>query len=308
MAPPTRPDVTASPVTTHPATATTSPTITTNLTGRRPFQPGVQIDWGAPAVVVDCRLVFRRGPLEFLACRPGKEHESILRLEGSATHLYLALGLIGLNPGHPPAWDEVRGDFSRPTGDLIDITCEWEEEGRVRTVDAFEWLRGREYGRTPLRRPWVFAGSVRLPDGARASDRSGVAIALVDFSDSLLCLSRGHSSRWEELWVEANTDVLPPLGTPVRLVLRPASPREYQVVLDFRGALFVDGRYATPADVADLLLLARWTRPAFRQVVHVQAALASDVRRVEESLTELGLPADAVRFLPAGDVRSSPPP
>jgi len=40
-------------------------------------------------VVVDSRVVLREGALEFFACRPGKEHESILRLEAPATHIYL---------------------------------------------------------------------------------------------------------------------------------------------------------------------------------------------------------------------------
>ena len=150
------------------------------------FQPGVMIDWHNGTVIADSRVVLRRGPLEFLACGPGKEHESILRLEASATHLYLALGMIGLTPGHPPTWDQARCEFEPPAGDLVDVRCEWYEDEQHRLADAFAWLRQAEYARTPIPRPWVFAGSLRLSDGTLAADRSGVGIALVDFPDSLL--------------------------------------------------------------------------------------------------------------------------
>ena len=94
------------------------------------FASGVSIDWSGRAVLVDTEVVLRRGPLEFFACRPGKEHESILRLNASATHIYLALGLIGLQPGHPPIWNETTGDYERAAGDLLDVECDWQQEGQ----------------------------------------------------------------------------------------------------------------------------------------------------------------------------------
>lgn len=260
------------------------------------FQPGVMIDWSDRAVIVASRVVLRRGPLEFLACFAGKEHESILRLEASATHIYMALGLIGLAPGHPPIWDDTLNDYRRPVGDLVEITCEWEHDGQHHTANAFEWLWEAEYGRTPVPRPWLFAGSLRLSDGSLASDHSGAGLALVDFSDALLSLSRGRSSRSGDLWAQANTAALPPKGTPVRLIFRPARPREYRVSLDFRGQTFLDGRFVSLPDLADLLGLARQIDPQRVQLISAVGSLHSDVRRVQRRLTELGLPPAVVRF------------
>ena len=264
--------------------------------GAVPFQPGVQIDWQNRAVLVGSRVVLRHGPLEFLACRPGKEHESVLRLEASAAHIYLALGLIGLTPGHPPSWDEPRGEYGPPTGDLVEIACEWDFNGRHHSVTASTFLREIEYARTPIPRPWVFAGSLRLRDGSLAADRSGVGIALVDFSDSLLSLSRGFPSRYGELWAKANTPAIPLIGTPVRLILRPARLRAYRVNLDFRGQVFVDGHYVRPADLADLLKLARQLDPDYVQVINAHATLHGDVVRLQQMLVKLGLPSEAVRI------------
>ena len=183
--------------------------------GARPLQPGVVIDWKQPAVYVDGQVVLRRGPLEFLACLPGKEHESIVRLDAPAVHVYQALGLIGLEPGHPPQWREDQGRFGPPAGDLIDVAIEWEEGGRHRAVAGFEWLREFEFARTPIDRPWVFAGSRRLKGGMLSADWSGEGIALVDKPDCLLALSRNHVSRDAELWAQANTVAIPPVATAV---------------------------------------------------------------------------------------------
>ena len=79
-----------------------------------PFQPGVSIDWQQRAVLVDTHIVLRAGALEFLACRPGKEHESIVRCDAPAMHIYMALGLIGLTPGQPPRWNETHEAFDPP--------------------------------------------------------------------------------------------------------------------------------------------------------------------------------------------------
>lgn len=264
--------------------------------GPVPLAPGVSIDWGQPAVLVDAQVVLLHGPLEFFACGPGKEHESILRLNASATHIYMALGLIGLNPGHPPVWDNAIGDYGRPTGDLLDITCEWEEGGQSRSADAFEWLREIEFSRRPISRPWVFAGSLRLADGTLAAEKSGAVFAVVDFPESLVGLTGRHSSSNRELWLEAATDRIPPLGTPVRLVLRPARPREYQVEVDFRGEVFVEGRYVTPAHLADLLLLARQIEPGRLQSLNLIGVLRADQERLRRELAAAGCGEDVVRF------------
>ena len=243
--------------------------------------------------------MLRAGALEFLACWAGREHESVVLCVPAAAHVYQALGLIGLTPGHPPRWDEDVQSYSRPAGDLVDITFEWSAEGQPRAAGAFEWLREAEYGRRSLTRPWVFAGSIRLADGSLAADASGAGVALVDFPDSLLCLSRGRSNADAELWVGADPAAIPPVGTPVRMVLRPAVVQRYDVTLDYLGTLRLAGCYCPVDELADLLRLNRQLDGAYVQEIATQRALRSDVRRVEDGLRRAGQPADAVRFTPA---------
>lgn len=280
------------------ATATTPAAATPAHPPQEPvlFRPGVWIDWQRREVRVQGRVVLRAGALEFLACFAGKEHESIVRFEASAVDIYMALGLIGIVPGHPPQWQPRAGAFSPPAGDLVDISFRWQHEGRTQVVDAYEWLREIEYHRTPLSRPWVFAGSRRRSAGGLSADASGVGIALVDFSDSLIALSRRHPSRYGDLWVVANTPAIPALGTSVQLTLRPAAPCRHSIVLDFRGVAWCDGRYCSWADFADLVMLARRADAAHVQSIVVEGTLASDRSALRAALLKQGVPADAFRF------------
>ncbi|MBN2447999.1 MAG: hypothetical protein JXO22_14810 [Phycisphaerae bacterium] len=274
------------------------------------FQPGVRIDWASRAVLVDTRVVLRAGTLEFLACFPGKEHESIVRCEASAMHIYMALGLIGLTPGHPPRWNESRDAFDPPTGDLVDILFEWVADGQRRQVNAYDWLREYEYGCPPVARPWIFGGSVILPDGTSASDASGAGIAVVDKPDSLISYTRSFPSRLEELWVCANTAAIPPPETPVTMVIRAAQPRECVATLDFRGVLAVNERVVSAADFADLLQSARRLRPDHVQVIHADRPLRADVHALLDGLRARGIPDESIRIVPASraPVADTPPP
>ncbi|TWT45426.1 hypothetical protein RAS1_18510 [Phycisphaerae bacterium RAS1] len=251
------------------------------------FADGVTIDWTTRALRVDGSIVLREGPLEFLACFAGKEHESIVRLHASGTSIFMALGLLGLAPGHPPRWSDDERSFAPPDGELIDIAFEW-DAGRSR-ANAFSWLREVEYGREPLPRPWVFAGSKRSEDATLLCDRSGVGVALVDFSDSLICLTRSHVSRDEELWADAHTAAIPPLKTPVTMVIRAARPLKHEVTVDFRGVAFVDGRFASTADLIDVIQLQRKLDPQRVQTVTFEGTLRSDRAALLGTLSAAGL-------------------
>lgn len=240
--------------------------------------------------------MLREGALEFLAAFHSKDHESILRLGAQPEHVYAALGLIGLEPGHPPQVRENGSCCDGPRGDLVDIFVQWEADGYIQTADSSAWLREAAYRRPVRAQAWIFGGSRVRPDGTLSCRATGEAIALVDFPDSLISHARRASSRWGELWCEANTDAIPLLGTRVTIVLRPAAPRRHVMRLDPAGRLLVDGSFAEPAEVASFILQARELTPGFGQVIAVDRALRSDVRRVRGEIQAAGVPADALRF------------
>jgi hypothetical protein len=267
------------------------------------FQPGVRIDWAARCVRVQARVLDSTGPLEFFACGGGKEHESILLLEARATHIFQALGLIGLTPGKPATWDES-GRVQPAQGDLVDLRIEWTHEGRGRNAHWTDWVLDAEYMRRPLPLPLVFAGSLVRPDGQLACEISGAALALVNMPDALLAPTRSRSDRSADLWALPDRRAIPPPETSVTLVFDAARPRPCAIALDYRGDFRVDGRFERPADVADLLRVNSklGVPPA---AIRVNGALAADIRRATADLARSGVSADAFRF-EAGAASSAP--
>ena len=262
----------------------------------RPFQPGVSIDWRNRAVYVDAHVALRSGPLEFLACFGGKEHESVLRFEASATHIYMALGLVGLSSGRPPRWDTEKQVYLPPEGDLIDLWIEYAKDGATRRVSGFEWTRAVEYAETPVACPWIFAGSQVTTDGGLAADRTGEGVAVVDMPNSLLALSRHHSSSNTELWLEADAAAIPADVSEVRVILAPAQPRTYRVSFDFRGVIFIDGRYAEPADLAGFILLNLKLDPDYVQKIELDDVMRSDLKNIIKVLRDEGVSESAIEI------------
>ena len=282
------------PPTSQPSTAPTASA--PGPKGIRPFQPGVRIDWSG-AVQIDSHVVLREGPLEFFACFAGKEHESILRLDAKGEHIALALGLIGVNAGEPANWIEDERRYSPPTGDPIDI------EVRIpggRWVNAWEWLIEIDTLGPPITRPWIFGGSRSSPAGGLQADRSGAGIALVDFTDSLIGLSRAHTSENAGLWCIAATERIPSEGTSVELRIAPAKSRSYEMRLDERGTILVDGRPVALDDLADLLAIhARGSLGCSQKIIVPPRALLADRARIEKLLSQLSVPNSALEWIDA---------
>lgn len=280
----------------HPASVPTS----------RPgeFQPGVTIDWNTKTVIVRAELVLRGGPIEFLACRPGKEHESLLLLNANATHVFMALGLVGLEPGMPPKWDEKNQRMSDPSGELVDVSFSWIEGGNAKSVNWNEWVLDAEFLRTPVGRSFVFSGSILRPDGSVACERSGAVLALVDMPDSLISAARSHSERELDLWALANSPALPVTGTEVSVSIRAAEKRHWDFSIGPRGDLLINGRVERIDDAIELMRQQRRFFPSEQIVIQNHAPLFTDEWRLRDRLSEAGIEESVVRF--ARPSRASP--
>lgn len=94
-------------------------------------------------------------------------------------------------------------------------------------VRAQRWVREFE-SKKELRHDWVFAGSYRIPDpegnGSFYAANHGRVICVTNFTNALLDLpveSQGGDPRFG-LEYEANTELIPPLGTQVIVILEPS--------------------------------------------------------------------------------------
>lgn len=183
----------------------------------------VWIDPKKREVIVDGYVSLREGVLEMLACIAGtKEHESVIGVSSKAQTIHAALLAVGAKSGKPV---QFRPEFKPPTGSEIDIEVRWlDDKGKWQSTRAQEWIQDSKT-KKPMSQPWVFAGSTFWKDPENGKEfymaESGDLICVSNFTTAMLDIPIESSQSNEGLMFEANTDKIPPLGTPVRMVLRP---------------------------------------------------------------------------------------
>lgn len=284
------------PPTTAPADALPPVPTTKPAHGVLNYQPGVTIDWPERRIEVAATVILRDAPIELFACSPrAREHESIVRIEARPLHVFEALGLIGLTNGHPVEWDEQRQTVIPPTGDPVSVRVRYQQNGEMHTVSAWDWLKRSDGQPFDERPPWVFAGSVRDSRGRFAADLEGTVVAIVDFPTALLALQATHTSDNDALWLECNTDAIPPVGTSCTLILEPPGPTATVVTvhMDRFAGLTCDGKPVTTEALEARVRAALKVNPSvtFELVASALAAKA-DVRRMAEQLKSWGVPAE----------------
>ena len=236
------------------------------------------VDTKAREVRLEGEVCLRQGSLELLACSPGtREHESIVVLKAKPSHVVFALALLGLAPGQPCYMTEG-GSFSPPGGTVVDVTARFTATrpgGKTETVEVPAWKLLKPAGsESALERPvqWVYVG--RPSEAAlRAADQEGTVVCLSNFTEAVLDVPFESTNINAELLYEANPAVVPPVKTPIELILRPTPERvlprkvECEVVLRKGQPPLLDGKAmdmaalkdavnAMPADVRTAVLRA----------------------------------------------------
>jgi hypothetical protein len=171
-------------------------------------------------LVIRARVALQDGVLEHLLAK-GKDHESILSTDAPARMIHAGLLLTGAEPGHPVKFQPA---FEPPTGPAIAIEVEWEQAGKLKKVDAREWVKDLAAGK-PLAKDWVFAGSELFEDPRTkakiyAAD-DGDLITVANFPAAILDLPFRSSDSNADRGFAANPDRVPVRGTPVTMYLSP---------------------------------------------------------------------------------------
>jgi hypothetical protein len=194
----------------------------------------VTVDTAARTAQLPCRVNMQKGMIEYLAvASEGKLHESALRVDAEPLHLHLALLLLGLEPGPRPRY---QGDPTLPVpaappdgssssqSSWVEARVEWRQGGRERSARLEEWAWD-----IPARRPmapvaWLFTGaSPPRPGPVLTEQRSIVAT----YRDPDAVLNNPLPTGGDDTVYKVNERVVPPVGTPVTLVLRPVSPKQH---------------------------------------------------------------------------------
>ncbi len=168
-----------------------------------------------------------KGAVEYIACGPtGKVYESIITTEASAKDVYEAIEKLGIEPGTPPDYDDEKGGHVPPTGTKFLLSVEWEKDGKTVSVRAEELIYNFKADKPLPPVAWIYSGSRVIPD--LDSDDEDAMIPHAFMSNHIVALKQTDGSALfqnplpesvEENLYKKNDDIMPELGTPIRLVI-----------------------------------------------------------------------------------------
>ncbi len=188
----------------------------------------VWIDFSKKQVIVGGQICLREGMLEMFACPKGtKEHESIVSVHSQARYVHAALVAVGAKPGPPVQFTPT---YRPAQGTEVSVEVLWKNTaGEEQRTRAQEWVKHVKTGEE-LKYPWVFAGSGFWTDEEGKEQYyygdGGEFICVSNFSTATLDLPVESSAANDTLMFSAFKDRIPPLETPVLLVLTPKLPEK----------------------------------------------------------------------------------
>jgi hypothetical protein len=188
--------------------------------------PHIAVDVRDREVRVDCFTVAADYPLEFLAVvTDTNEYEAIVRSDAKASDLHLALLILGLQPGEP-AHFSADNQLLPPTGPLIDIYFEYQKDGKTTRIPAYQWMRDIDTKKACDNFVWCFTGSQFLDNGQYGANATGQLIGVVNNALTVIDVPELKSRHMESRQWERNTDAMPPLNTPVTMIITPSTQPE----------------------------------------------------------------------------------
>ena len=154
--------------------------------------------------------------IEFLASgKLGKTHESILIIDAEPLHIFAALGALDFEAGMNLT---VQGDPRVPTGSPVEIWVEWDREGEA-VLHRARRLIWNAFTEQPMQETsWIFTGG-RLLNNQLSAQLFYNIIAVYRDPDSLF--NHPLPTGTDDRTYRVNTDVIPPKGTKVKVIIRP---------------------------------------------------------------------------------------
>ena len=170
-------------------------------------------------------ICLNAGMLEVFICpRQTKEHESVISVNALSSQVHAALLAVGAEPGHPVKWQD---EYEPASGPVIQITLMWRDDdtGQVVKRRGQELVRNIDTGKV-MQHDWVFGGSQTYTDPETGETYyygdSGELVCLSNFSTATMDVPVKSSDANDGLLFEANTPLIPAVGTKVYVVFQPA--------------------------------------------------------------------------------------
>jgi hypothetical protein len=247
-------------------------------------QPARQVRWKdltvdlkARTVAIEAQVVQANYLLEFLLCHEGtKEYESVLSTKARPWEIHAALLMLGLRPGKPVEWRD--GTYVPPRGAELDVSLEWKDSaGQTHSAAAGDWLASsREGVRVERPKAWVFVGSDVFPDGSYEADLNGGIIAVANVSSAVIDVPISSTRTLEARAYQVDPKAVPPVGTKVRVILRPrkgarrADHARALLEIDRNGQMTLGGEAVTMDS------LTQWAEKFSERHKHGRVVIRSD--------------------------------
>lgn len=189
-------------------------------------------------VIVPGIIINRAGEMEFFAItQGGKDYESVMMLFCDVVKLRLALTSCKLKAGHIP----TRMDISdKNQGDRIIVLVQWKEQGGViKTYRAEDLVLDRAQDGPMPRVGFTYTGSYFIdeidPDTNKPTGRTSFAAnifktVITTIRDESALLDNPLPEAIDHIGILANWSVLPPAGTQIKVIFKPATQDEKEEI------------------------------------------------------------------------------
>ena len=173
-------------------------------------------------LIVLGEICLREGMLEFFLCsNNSKEHESIIATKAKPSLIHVGLLAMGAEPGKSVQYTP---NFIAASGPQINITVRWlDQNGKQQEAKAEEWVQESKT-KNQMSTHWVFTGSMfqKLENNKNQylADVTGEIIGVSNFPTVVLDLPIESTSDNSVLLFQAYTERIPPVGTPVTIILK----------------------------------------------------------------------------------------
>jgi len=195
---------------------------------------GLVVDQAKRTITIDAKIAPRKleylkgaiYPIEVIACWPHprgrKAHETVVTIEVMPSAVHKALESLGLTPGVP-----VMGEAKdAPQGPEVKIYLDVPGPGgKPHRVPIEKTMIDPKTNTYMPKVQWRFTGSVMSkPDPSKedtvyGADMTGTLISIFPVTNETVLQTNLTMKEEKYLKLETNTKILPPEGTPVKLVL-----------------------------------------------------------------------------------------
>ncbi|MCA8969035.1 MAG: hypothetical protein KDC95_04605 [Planctomycetes bacterium] len=201
---------------------------------------GIRVDTDKRRILAEGKITVTRDFLEFVAIGPnGKKHEALVTLRCRGSSLNAALLALGLEPGKNADFIEIEPRPTReeyeagaplyrvvpPTGPELALTVSWHDEHEKLVEKPVEALIIDVATEKPIENArWIYFESLVAPiekgkPPVFVADYEGNFIATYYAKPDSHFITLDHErARDDQNWF-ANTEALPPAGTPCTLVI-----------------------------------------------------------------------------------------